>query len=244
MKILFSPSEAKTALSYAHSISKSSFIFGNLYEKRLEILNRYDEFLKTASLAEISKLFGIKNLKDEPNLRESVLQKPTAKAILRYDGVAYKHLDYRNLSKQTQDYIDTNVLIFSNLFGPILAGDFLPEYKLKQGEKIAKLSIENFYKTEFSNAIDEWLDGDVVDLRAEFYEKFYELKKPFVTFKFIKNGKVVSHYAKAYRGIILQQIAKNNIKTIEKLGELDVENLRLIDIKKMGLKSEFLVEID
>jgi hypothetical protein len=29
------------------------------------------------------------------------------------------------------------VMIFSNIFGPVLAGDFgLPDYKLKQGEKI------------------------------------------------------------------------------------------------------------
>ncbi|MGP1484604.1 MAG: YaaA family protein [Campylobacter sp.] len=243
MKILFSPSEAKTALLTNQPISKGKFIFPNLYEKRLQIINHYDSFLQNSTTNEISKLFGIKNLQDDENLRQSVLKRQTAKAVLRYDGVAYKHLKYKSLDEKAQKFIDDNVLIFSNLFGPILAGNFLPEYKLKQGEKINDLDIENFYKLEFSSAIDKWLDEDIIDLRAEFYQKFYEPKRAFTTFKFIKNGKVVSHYAKAYRGVILREIAQKNICDTKDLGALNIENLRLIDVKQIGLKSEFLLEI-
>lgn len=125
-----------------------------------------------------------------------------------------------------------------------MAGDEIFEYKLKQGEKIDKLNIEKFYKEHFSLAIDNWLkDDDILDLRAEFYEKFYEIKKPFTTFKVIKNGKVVSHYAKAYRGIILREIAKARIETIDELSKLNLENLMLIDIKKNGFKNEFYMQI-
>ena len=38
MKILFSPSEAKTAVSPNKFIDKDAFIFQNLYEERCEIL--------------------------------------------------------------------------------------------------------------------------------------------------------------------------------------------------------------
>ncbi len=244
MKILFSPSEAKTAVSSNKFIDRGDFIFPNLYEKRCEILKIYNDFLQKATVEKISKLFGVKNLNDEPSLRESLFKKGTVKAVLRYDGVAYKHLDYRSLDSAPQGFIDKNTLIFSNLFGPVLAADALPEYKLKQGERIDGLNLEEFYRQNFSGEIDEWLgDDDILDLRAEFYEKFYRIQKPFATFKFLKNDKVVSHYAKAYRGIVLRQVAQNGVKNFDELCKMDIENLRLIDVKKTGLKSEFLVQI-
>lgn len=244
MKILFSPSEAKTAVSSNKFIDRGDFIFPNLYEKRCEILKIYDDFLQTATAKKISKLFGVKNLTDEPSLRESIFKKGAIKAVLRYDGVAYKHLDYRSLDSAAQDFIDKNTLIFSNLFGPVTAADMLPEYKLKQGERIDGLNLEEFYRQNFSGEIDEWLgDDDILDLRAEFYEKFYRIRKPFSTFKFLKNGKVVSHYAKAYRGIVLRQVAQNGVKNFDELCKMDIENLRLTDVKKTGSKSEFLVQI-
>ena len=244
MKILFSPSEAKTAVSPNKFIGRNDFVFPNLYEKRCEILKIYNDFLQKATVEKISKLFGVKNLNDEPSLRESLFKKGTVKAVLRYDGVAYKHLDYRSLDSAPQGFIDKNTLIFSNLFGPVLAADALPEYKLKQGERIDGLNLEEFYRQNFSGEIDEWLgDDDILDLRAEFYEKFYRIQKPFATFKFLKNDKVVSHYAKAYRGIVLRQVAQNGVKNFDELCKMDIENLRLIDVKKTGLKSEFLVQI-
>lgn len=244
MKILFSPSEAKTAVSSNKFIDRGDFIFPNLYEKRCEILKIYDDFLQKATAKKISKLFGVKNLTDEPSLRESLFKKGAIKAVLRYDGVAYKHLDYRSLDSAAQGFIDKNTLIFSNLFGPVLAADALPEYKLKQGERIDGLNLEEFYRQNFSGEIDGWLgDDDILDLRAEFYEKFYRIRKPFATFKFLKNGKVVSHYAKAYRGIVLRQVAQKGVKNFDELCKMDIENLRLIDVKKTGPKSEFLVQI-
>ena len=244
MKILFSPSEAKTAVSPNKFIDRGNFVFPNLYEKRCEILKTYDDFLQTATVEKISKLFGVKNLTDEPSLRESLFKKGAVKAVLRYDGVAYEHLDYRSLDSAVQEFIDKNTLIFSNLFGPVTAADMLPEYKLKQGERMDGLNLEEFYRQNFSGEIDKWLgDDDILDLRAEFYEKFYRIRKPFATFKFLKNGKVVSHYAKAYRGIVLRQVAQNGVTNFGELCKMDIENLRLIDVKKMGLKSEFLVQI-
>jgi len=244
MKILFSPSEAKTAVSPNKFIDRNGFVFSNLYEKRCEILKIYDDFLQTATVEKISKLFGVKNLTDEPSLRESLFKKGTVKAVLRYDGVAYKHLEYRSLDSAAQEFIDKNTLIFSNLFGPVTAADMLPEYKLKQGERIDGLNLEEFYRQNFSGEIDGWLgNDDILDLRAEFYEKFYRIQKPFATFKFLKNGKVVSHYAKAYRGIVLRQVAKNQVKNFGELCKMGIENLRLIDVKKTRLKSEFLVQI-
>lgn len=120
----------------------------------------------------------------------------------------------------------------------------IPDYKLKQGETFNNLKIEKFYMDNFSKVIDEYLkDEDIIDLRAGFYEKFYKIEKPYVTMKFIKDGKVVSHWAKAYRGIILKLLAKNSISSIEELMSMQIENLKIEEIKKQKLKTEIVYSI-
>lgn len=242
MKILFSPSEAKSSLSSDILLSSKNFAFSDLYQKRLNIISLYDEFLQNASNNEILALFGVKNY--DENFRVSLFKKGCIKAIRRYTGVAYSHLNYDDLSQNAKNFIDENVLIFSNLFGAILAKDLIPEYKLKQGEKIKNFDIEKFYKENFSHKIDEFLKDELVlDLRASFYEKFYTLKQEHFAFKFTKNKKVISHYAKAYRGLVLKCVANSLISNKDELLALQIDGLKLVDIKKIGLKNELLFEI-
>ena len=135
-------------------------------------------------------------------------------------------------------------MIFSNLFGPILAKDEIAEYKLKQGEKLAGFDISKFYEQNFSKAVDSFLENDeILDLRAKFYEKFYVVKKEFTTFCFLKNKKILSHHAKAYRGEVLRQIANAKVTNKDELMGLNFENLKLVDMKKIGLKNELTFEI-
>jgi cytoplasmic iron level regulating protein YaaA (DUF328/UPF0246 family) len=121
----------------------------------------------------------------------------------------------------------------------------LPDYKLKQGETFLNLKIEKFYSDNFSKVLDEYLkDEDIIDLRAGFYEKFYKIEKPYTTMKFIKDGKVVSHWAKAYRGIILKLLARNSIKTINELMNMEIQNLKIEEIKKQKQKTEIVYSIN
>jgi len=153
-------------------------------------------------------------------------------------------LSYNNLEKSSQKYIDDNVLIFSNLFGVLKASDEIPDYKLKQGESFYDLKIDKFYNDNFSKELDKYLENDdILDLRAGFYEKFYTIKKPYKTLKFIKDGKVVSHFAKAYRGEILKTIAQKNIKNFDDFMNLELKNLKLEEIKEQKLKTEIVYSI-
>lgn len=43
-------------------------------------------------------------------------------------------------------------------------------------------------------------------------DKFYKITRPYTTLKFLKNRKTVSHWAKVYRGIVLRNVSKHNIK--------------------------------
>ncbi len=233
MKILLAPAETKNSGGESPSFSKENFSFPELFSKREEIINIYEDLLKNFTIEELSKWFGLKNLKDVEKYKESLLNKPTMKAINRYNGVAFDALDYINLKDDEQKYIDENVVLFSNLFGPILAKDLIPDYKYKQGAKLPSINVEKFYLDNFTDTLDNFIEDELIDLRAGFYEKFYKAKKANVlTFKFIKDGKVVSHWAKFYRGKVLQEIAKNKIKNHGEFMNMQIPGLKLNEIQE------------
>ena len=239
MKILLAPSETKTALCNEKFISKENFIFPNLYEKRLQIITLYNDFIKNADFNELCRIFGTKKEKEIHYYGKDIFKSGCIKAILRYSGVAFKSLDYRGLDINSQKFIDDNLLIFSNLFGILSAKDEIPNYKLKQGEKIGEFDTQKFYFNELKDEIDKFLENDdILDLRAEYYNKFYIPNKEFLTMKFYKNGKALSHFAKDMRGKIARQVAQNNLNTNEKVMAFNFENLKLNDIKKLGNKIE------
>ena len=246
MKILFSPSETKFKGGIYHQINKNSFLFPELFEERAFVINLYQNFINNASKTQLEKLFGTKKEEIISYYKGDILKKEITKVIERYDGVAFDYLKYSTLGIKEKLYIDENVIIFSNLFGPVLAGNVgLPDYKLKQNERIGNFELEKFYNEKFSSTLDEYFkDEEIIDLRAGFYEKFYKIEKPYLTMKFVKDGKIVSHWAKAYRGIILNQMAKNNIQNIKDLMNMEIENLSIEEIKKLKFKTEIIYNIN
>ena len=245
MKILFSPSEAKYTGGISTTFDRNSFIFNELFDKRSEIIELYNNYILNASNDEKMKIFGTKKEDIVEYYSSDIFKRDTKKVIDRYDGVAYDYLKYSAMTDAEKNYIDNNVIIFSNLFGPLLAGDKgLPDYKLKQGEKIGDFVPEQFYKKYFSDALNELLhDEPYLDLRAGFYNKFYKPTSPYTTLKFIKEGKVVSHWAKAYRGIVLRKIAEANISTIEEFMKMNIENLYVEAIIEKGIHTEVIYNI-
>ncbi|MDD3342295.1 MAG: peroxide stress protein YaaA [Sulfurospirillaceae bacterium] len=245
MKILFSPSETKFKGGIVHKINANSFLFPELFDKRMEVIAAYQRYIDSASNQKLAKLFGSNKQNVIDYYKGKLLEKSIMKAVERYDGTAFHYLQYPQLTHNNQRYIDGNVIIFSNLFGPILAGDMgLPDYKLKQGEKIDTFSLENFYCKYFSEALNEYLaNEEVIDLRASFYEQFYKINQPYTTFKFMKDGKVISHWAKAYRGLLLKKFAQNNIQSIAEFMNLEIESLSILEIKKLKLKTEIIYTI-
>ncbi|MDR3177871.1 MAG: YaaA family protein [Campylobacteraceae bacterium] len=245
LKVLFSPSEDKNATSPHVSELENSLWSGGKFFSRKKCVDIYNEILSDKDEKELSKLFGFKNKKDIEKFSPlRFFAYESQKAVLRYSGVAYANLNYGDLQKASRDFIDNSVMIFSNLFGPILAGDKIPYYKLKQGESLRGFDTASYYKEIFSSDIDEWLGDDfAIDLRAVFYEKFYCLKKPHVAMKFYKNGKILSHFAKAYRGVVLRTLAIHKPQNISEFERINFQNLHIKEIKKMGFKTEYSFEI-
>ncbi|MBZ7954467.1 peroxide stress protein YaaA [Campylobacter sp. W0018] len=244
MKILFSPSESKNQNCTQNPINENSCIFKELFTFRMQALSKYEEYIQHSSLEDLKELFGIKNENEINKFKHDLRKAPTQSAITLYNGVSYEYLNFSSLTLESQNYILENTLIFSNLFGVVKASDTLPFYKFKQGAKLGNFNIEKFYKEHFSDALDKYLQNEeILDLRAEFYDKFYIPKKNFFTYKFIKNGKVVSHFAKAYRGILLALCANIKAKNNQEILDNLPSNLKLKEIQIKGLKEEITLEI-
>lgn len=233
MKILLAPAETKNSGGDEKEFCKENFSFPEYFEKREFIFNAYEKFVKSSNFEELKNWFGIKNEKDIKKYQESLKNKPSMKAIQRYNGVAFDALNYNNLSTEEKSYIDENVILFSNLFGPIKAKDNIPDYKYKQGAKLPNINVEKYYNENFTQLLDDEIGNEVIDLRAGFYEKFYKVKNANVlTFKFVKDDKVVSHWAKHYRGKLLNILAQNKVDTILEFMNLEIEGLKLIEIQE------------
>ena len=245
IRILFSPSEDKRVGGEKSRFSAENFIFPELFSFREEIFSKYLDFVRNSDNEALSKIFGFKNIGEIEKHRAQLEEGRLLRAIQRYDGVAYQYLGFDKLEKAAQEYIVRNTIIFSNIFGPIGAGDLVPSYKLKQGESFNSLKIEDHYKKYFSPRLDEELqEAFVLDLRAGFYDKFYKPNKIYTTMKFLINGKVVSHYAKAYRGLILKEIAKANINSKDEFMNMNIDGLQILEIKRSASKEELVFDVE
>ena len=239
LKILFSPSEGKNP--GGDSVEKE--LLGS-NSARIGILNEYNSIVSRADEDEISNLFGIKKFADCKPYMQDIFSSLLMSAIERYQGVAYDYLEYSTLDEKAKEYLKLNTIIFSNLYGPLLGGDTIANYKVKQGNDIGSIVPDKFYKDRFSYQLDLYLAKDeILDLRAGYYDKFYKSNKEYTTLKFLKNGKTVSHWAKAYRGIVLRELAKHNISSIKEFMSLEIENLRVQEIKTIKNKTEIVYNI-
>jgi len=232
VKILLAPAETKQEGGTFPPLDIDNF---NLQK---DVIMEYEKYISSCSIDELSSWFGLKNLTVCEKYKRSILNLPTLKAIKRYTGVAFEAIDYNNLPSLAQEFIDNNVYIYSNLFGILKASDLIPEYKFKQGAILPNIHNEKFYKEHLKDILNEELGDEVLDLSASYYTKYYKPSANVITYKFLKGGKVVSHWAKHYRGELLRQIALNNINSFDELLNYNFDGLELVEIiQKKNIKT-------
>jgi len=117
LKILFSPSEGKNS---GGNEQHKELLGSN--EARAEILNEYNNIIKSADKDKIKKLFGFKKFSDCTPYINDIFNSLLMCAIERYKGVAYDYLEFNSLHSEAKEYLKNNTIIFSNLFGAILGG--------------------------------------------------------------------------------------------------------------------------
>ncbi len=245
MKILLAPSETKKP-GGDRPFRIESLLFESLLPVRQSLLVTYMNLLQCGDTVELSHLFGLKKEADIAyHTAKDLPHEPAMKAIERYTGVAFDYLDYPALSPSGKRHLHENLILHSNLFGFLRADDLIPEYRLGQGKPVGPLQPEKLYREAGSPLMDAYLAGDdILDLRAGFYEKVYRPQHPYTVLKFLKGGKVVSHWAKAYRGRVLHTVAEAGIATMEAFMKLPIKGLTITEIQSRKLRTEIIYTIE
>jgi cytoplasmic iron level regulating protein YaaA (DUF328/UPF0246 family) len=190
--ILLPPSEGKSQGASEHSLDLDSLSFGaTLTSKRREVLERYGW--------EISEV-------------------PLGAAIEIYTGVLYQALSYNSLSPTAKSRADSQILIFSALFGVLRLTDQIPYYKLKM--KSADWS------GELPQTLDDLERELIVDCRSSTYSTVWR-PDPAITVQVkvfqVKEGKrsVITHMSKKFRGELTRALLQGKpLKNPQELGVL------------------------
>jgi cytoplasmic iron level regulating protein YaaA (DUF328/UPF0246 family) len=238
MKILLAPAETKQEGGNNPPLQKDIFFYSDT------VIDEYENLVTRASTEELSQWFGLKKLSDVEKYQRSIKDLPTMKAIQRYTGVAFEALDYTSLDEASQKFVDNNVMLFSNLFGILKADDSIPEYKFKQGAILPTINQEKYYKEHLKEKLDAYLGEEILDLSPGYYQKYYKPTANVITYKFLKDGKVVSHWAKHYRGEMVRQIALNKIESFTELMNFKFDGLTLQEIQEKKNVKTIIMNIE
>ena len=245
MKILLAPSETKKP-GGDQSFRIETLLFESLLPARQSLLLAYMNVLQRGDTAELSRMFGLKKEADIVYYAAKDLpHEPAMRAIERYTGVAFDFLDYPTLSSEGKHYLHEHLILHSNLFGFLRADDLIPEYRLGQGKAVGDLFPEKLYRGAGTPLMDAYLaEEDVLDLRAGFYDKVYRPSHPYTVLKFLKGGKAVSHWAKAYRGLVLRAVAEAGVSDMDAFMKLPIEGLTIAEIQTRKLRTEIIYTIE
>ena len=162
--ILLPPSEGKAEGGNGSKVQNSDLSFPQLERARSAVRSALSSAMK-GDEATRSKLLGVKGgaLASATTANRTLLTSPTLPAIERYTGVLYDALDAGSLSSRDRARLADQVLIFSGLWGVVRPDDLIPDYKLKMGATLPKISkVSTWWRHPLTDAIATNVRGSIV----------------------------------------------------------------------------------
>lgn len=241
--ILLPPSEGKTESSKGPKLDLAKLSFPPLKSVRSKLIAELVDISKNQK-SKAQKLLGLSGKQlGELAANQTILSRPTARAIEVYTGVLYENLRFDELEKPAQNWIQKRVFISSALYGIVGAFDKIASYRLSGDKSLPKVgAIKNYWLDFSKELLDKHFKNNLVlDLRSGIYAAFWqpptEMGDKFVVGKVVQkvklNGKttykVVSHHNKATKGKLVAALAraKANPKNARELVEV---------LKKLGFE--------
>lgn len=153
--LLLPPSEGKAAGGSGPAPALASLSFEELTDHRTKAIASLTRAMKGSEAAR-SKLLGVKGtaLAAATAANRSLLTSPTMPAIERYTGVLYDALDVASLTARDRRRLDSQVVIFSGLWGMVSPADPIPDYKLKMGATFPSIGkLATWWRPAISDAL-------------------------------------------------------------------------------------------
>ena len=157
---------------------------------------------------------GGKHLERAQEANRSLVGAPTLPAAERYTGVVWDHLDLAGMTATQRERALLRIIIPSGLMGASLAGDPVPDYRLKMGARLPGFggTLTKWWHEAVSDAINHYARGCVViDLLPTEHRGAYSPDPGLIADHVIVDlvtptGKAGGHDAKAAKGRLARHL--------------------------------------
>ena len=247
MKVLISPTKTMSISSsikcetskpiFLDEANRINMALSKWSENDLKIKMKLSAKLTSSTLTNIKK-WGFKNEYIGP-------------AIFSYQGTAFKHMDTSLWSEQDLIFSQNSVLILSAYYGLLRPLDQIAPYRLEMGitHQIIEgyKSMYEFWRKKITEYVNQ-LEGKIIlNLASKEYSQVIltdQLHKKWINCDFyeMKNGtpKIVGNYAKAARGLMVNYIVKNKIKSVKELMNFNEGNYKLDEANSSEINLKFI----
>src|SRR6056297_3809070 len=224
MKIILSPS--KTQNQERKRKEKGGEILKEAKTKELF------DYLKSLSKEKLKAELGIQgNLLDKTYVlyqNHSFDDKETIPAIECYNGSSFKQLDLDNYDQDQYSYMQEQLVILSPMYGPINSDTEIWPYRLEMKLKPNGINLYKYWQEVMKNY---FADVDlIINLASNEYSKVVEknYKGKIIDFYFKEKKedgslKTVGYYVKQNRGKMLNQMIKNQVKSIAQIKKINLD---------------------
>ncbi|MCG5219555.1 YaaA family protein [Streptosporangium sp. KLBMP 9127] len=204
MLILLPPSEGKATVGDGPSLQLDGLSFPKLARSRKRVITALLALCRTSKARDV---LGLSEGQAEEIAKNRALRTaPTLPAGRLYTGVLYDNLGLATLDADAAGRAADSLVIFSGLWGVLRVHDHVPPYRLSMGVGLPPLGgLAAFWQPAVAKVLDPE-PGLVVDLRSSTYAPAWRPGARAVAIKVTRDGKVVSHMAKATRGAIARSL--------------------------------------
>ena len=220
MLIVLPPSETKAPGGSGPALDLEGLSFPTLTPVRSALIDELSGLEVTDAMA----VLGIsEKLRPEAEANRELRTSPTMPALHRYTGVLFDALSAPTLPELAWD----RLAVGSALFGVVRAGDLIPRYRLSGGTKLDERTMRSRWGRLITEALAE--EDFVVDLRSGAYQQLGRVPGA-VTVRVEKDGKVVSHFNKHYKGELARVLASAPVSAASAADVVDIARAAGLDI--------------
>ncbi|MDX3656143.1 peroxide stress protein YaaA [Streptomyces sp. ID05-26A] len=208
MLVLLPPSETKAIGGEGAPLDLDALSFPELNPVRDKLVSALADLARDVP-ASLKALDISERQVDEVHRNASLRTSETTPALLRYTGVLYDNLDFPSLRKAEKERAYERLAVSSALFGVLKGGDAVPAYRLSGGSALPSHgSLRTVWKPALEPVLKD-ADEFVVDLRSGAYSSLARIPHAVVVRVVTSEGKVVSHFNKAHKGLLARAITKS-----------------------------------
>ena len=212
MRIVLPPSETKRPGGHMNSRMDWAFLVLPELNPTREAIAKDLVALSSSPGAEKALGLGKKGA-EWLEANHALLTSPVMPAIERYTGVVFDALGYDSMNEGARQRVWECVWLFSALFGPILATDLIPRYRLSFDSRLPGESLKSRWGV---HAEAMWAHDFTLDLRSEGYRALAPLTPGSGVFvrvvKDLSGGAAAGHANKATKGRLVRAIVDSGAR--------------------------------